>query len=116
MGCELTPLFGDIPMLETNPYITADQLNQHPDIDAVRVDPHSLVVAYAPDERHVDSVPKSVVETIDEVVDETDWMREYDRGAAERHDWSSGRTHDPVTKSREQPSGYELQVRLTHRT
>lgn len=101
--------------MEQSPYQIADEVSDHEQVDGVRVDAMRLVIAYAPDERHVEKIPRELKEYTDTLVEEHDRLEhEYSDGGrgAERHEWTGGVFHRPVLRSRNQPCGYELQVSL----
>lgn len=94
-------------------YITmADRLRIHADIDGVRAGPERIEIAHAPDETHVETLPERLEDWIDTMVEGTPWLREYERGGAERHEWAGGRHHSPVLPSKDHTKGYELKCNL----
>lgn len=97
-----------------NPYDLAKELKQHEDVHGVRASERCVTISHAPSERHVEQLPQSVYDHIQTVIKGTQWQPDYtDAGRnAERHKWSGGWSHDPVTRSRDQEAGYELQYHL----
>jgi len=94
-----------------SPYKIGNVLS--PNVDGVRVSKKRITVAFAPEEKHVESFPEEMYETVMDVIEDSPYQHEYSeasRHVAERHEWAGGRSHNPVLESRKCPAGYELQI------
>jgi hypothetical protein len=98
-------------MVREDPFDIAKDLEKI--VDGVQASERRIVVAFAPDEKHVEKFPQDMYDEIMSVIDNTYYQEEYrnpDRGTVELHKWGGGRSHSPVLRSSEQPAGYELQM------
>jgi len=93
-------------------YEIADELSSIEDVADVQASEKRLIVVFAPDEEGVEQLPEHIASKVEDLIDETDWIPEYeDVRDVEIHEWGHGRSN-PILSASEHTANRELQSSL----